>query len=181
MGQLTQLKAPKSEKPFGCAVYKKNILLCRFLIREVGSAMIKRMLKAAKRPTLMSPENLILRWVNFFYFCYYLCQGSIFWSKTDIYSPPPFGNLYFFPLKQRDFRAMLPTTKQRKLQFLEKIHIENFQIVFYHLQALFICILQKVSIDHSLVSIVNHQIVGFSKKQRSVALLYLNCTQAHTA
>jgi len=27
---------------------------------------------------------------------------------------------------------------------------------------------QKVSIDHSLVSIVNHQIVGFSKKQRSV-------------
>ncbi len=26
-------------------------------------------------------------------------QGSIFWSKTDIYSPPPLGNLYFFPKK----------------------------------------------------------------------------------
>ncbi len=46
--------------------------------------------------------------------------------------------------------------------------IENFQIVFSHLQALFICILWKINIDHSLVSIVNHQIVGFSEKQRSV-------------
>jgi hypothetical protein len=28
-------------------------------------------------------------------------QGSIFWSKTDIYfsPPPPLGNLYFFPKK----------------------------------------------------------------------------------
>ncbi len=26
-----------------------------------------------------------------------IVQGSIFWSKMDIYSPPPPGNLYFFP------------------------------------------------------------------------------------
>jgi hypothetical protein len=36
-------------------------------------------------------------------------QGSIFWSKTDIYSPPPRKSI-FSPLKQRDFRATLPTT-----------------------------------------------------------------------
>jgi hypothetical protein len=39
-------------------------------------------------------------------------QGSIFWSKTDIYSPPPPLEIYIFsPKKQRDFRATLPTTK----------------------------------------------------------------------
>ncbi len=39
-------------------------------------------------------------------------QGSIFWSKTDIYSPPPPSEIYIFPTKkQRDFRATLTTTK----------------------------------------------------------------------
>jgi hypothetical protein len=28
-----------------------------------------------------------------------------------LFPPPPLGNIYFFPLKQRDFRATLPTTK----------------------------------------------------------------------
>ncbi len=37
-------------------------------------------------------------------------QGSIFWSKTDIYSPPPSEIYIFSPKKQRDFRATLPTT-----------------------------------------------------------------------
>jgi hypothetical protein len=37
-------------------------------------------------------------------------QGSIFWSKTNIYPPP--SEIYIFPQKkQRDFRATLPTTK----------------------------------------------------------------------
>jgi len=37
-------------------------------------------------------------------------QGSIFWSKTNIYPPP--SEIYIFsPKKQRDFRATLPTTK----------------------------------------------------------------------
>jgi hypothetical protein len=41
-----------------------------------------------------------------------LNQGSIFWSKTDIYSPPPPSEIYIFsPKKQRDFRATLPMTK----------------------------------------------------------------------
>ncbi len=31
-------------------------------------------------------------------------QGSIFWSKTDIYSPPPSEIYIFSPKKQRDFR-----------------------------------------------------------------------------
>ncbi len=30
---------------------------------------------------------------------HYSTQGSIFWLKTNIYSPPPLGNLYFFPKK----------------------------------------------------------------------------------
>ncbi len=39
--------------------------------------------------------------------------------------PPPSEIYIFSPKKQRDFRATLPT-KQRKLQILEKIDIENF-------------------------------------------------------
>jgi hypothetical protein len=38
-------------------------------------------------------------------------QGSIFWSKTDIYSTPPLEIDIFSPLEQHDFRATLPTTK----------------------------------------------------------------------
>jgi hypothetical protein len=39
--------------------------------------MIKRMLKAAKRPILMSLENLILRWVNFLLLLKFMCVGQI--------------------------------------------------------------------------------------------------------
>jgi hypothetical protein len=44
----------------------------------------------------------------------YLVPGFYFWAKKDFFPPPPpppLGNLYFFPKKQRDFRATLPTTK----------------------------------------------------------------------
>ncbi len=47
-------------------------------------------------------------------------QGSIFWSKTDIYSPPPSEIYIFSPKKQRDFRATLPTTKSVNYRFWRK-------------------------------------------------------------
>ncbi len=38
-------------------------------------------------------------------------QGSIFWTKTDIYSPPPLGNLYFFPKKTAWFSRNIADDK----------------------------------------------------------------------
>jgi hypothetical protein len=35
----------------------------------------------------------------------------ILFENGYLFPPPSLGNLYFFPKKQRDFRATLPTTK----------------------------------------------------------------------
>jgi hypothetical protein len=58
----------------------------KFVILDLTSSQIKRKCRYSRSKVRKTKTFIIL-------------QGSIFWSKTDIYSPPPLGNLYFFPKK----------------------------------------------------------------------------------
>jgi hypothetical protein len=60
--------------------------------------------------------------------------------ENNIYSPPPLRKSIFFPPKTARFSRNIADDKIAEIVVLEKIDIDNFQIVFSHLQALFICI-----------------------------------------